>query len=207
MIAIDIHKKLKIGKGWSDLHVQLQAERGTITVIHGPSGAGKSTFLKVLAGLIKPETGSISVDGDVWLDTSSRIDLSPQQRKAGFVFQNYALFPNMTVKQHLQYATNDAAWIDELLSLGQLQTFADQKPDDLSGGQQQRLAILRAMAIKPKLLLMDEPFSALDQKTKADLLAGLKILWDKLQTTVIIVSHYPDELKDIADHQLYVSYQ
>jgi molybdate transport system ATP-binding protein len=204
MIVIDIHKKLTAGHGQTNLQVKLQADKGSITVIHGPSGAGKSTLLKIIAGLTTPEQGQVMIDGQLWLDTATGINLTPQKRKAGFVFQNYALFPNMTVRQHLAYATNDIPWIDQLLKLGGLDGLADRKPDYLSGGQQQRLAILRAMANKPAVLLMDEPFSALDQKTKTGLIAGLKTLWDELQTTVIMVSHYPQELAGIATRELYI---
>jgi molybdate transport system ATP-binding protein len=204
MIVIDIHKKLRAGHGKTNLQVILQADKGSITVIHGPSGAGKTTLLKIIAGLATPEQGQVMIDGQLWLDTATGISLTPQKRKAGFVFQHYALFPNMTVRQHLAYVTNDMPWIDQLLKLGGLDGLADHKPNYLSGGQQQRLAILRAMANKPVLLLMDEPFSALDQKTKAGLIAGLKVLWDELETTVIIVSHYPQELAGIATQELYI---
>jgi len=204
MITIDIHKKLRAGKGQTDLQIRLQAHKGTVTVIQGPSGAGKSTFLKIIAGLADADNGSINIHGTTWLDTAKGINLSPQKRKAGFVFQNYALFPNMTVREHLEYAGADAAWIDQLLTLGGLQGDADHQPEQLSGGQQQRLAILRAMANKPALLLMDEPFSALDQKTKADLIAGLQKLWGEMETTVIIVSHYPQELAEIAGQDVYI---
>lgn len=204
MIVADIHKKLKVGAELIDLHVKLTAAKGSITLIHGPSGAGKTTFIKVLAGLTTADAGQISVNGEVWLDTQSGKCLSPQKRETGFVFQNYALFPNMTVRQHLQYATGDNDWIDKLLTLGGLSDFEGRKPDYLSGGQQQRLAILRAMANKPQLLLMDEPFSALDQKMKTALITALKALWDELKTTVIIVSHYPLELAGIATQELYV---
>lgn len=204
MIVADIHKKLNDGSNGVDLHVQLQADKGSITLVHGPSGAGKTTFLKILAGLITPEKGIISVDGQVWLDTTNRVNLSPQKRLTGFVFQHYALFPNMAVRQHLEYVTKDAYWIDQLLNIGDLASFANRRPEHLSGGQQQRLAVLRAMAIKPDLLLMDEPFSALDNKTKTKLITDLKLLWKSLNTTVIIVSHYPQELAGIADKELYI---
>jgi molybdate transport system ATP-binding protein len=125
----------------------------------------------------------------------------------GFVFQNYALFPNMTVRQHLEYATDDLQWIERLLAIGKLETFAAHKPEYLSGGQQQRLSILRAMAIKPKLLLMDEPFSALDPKMKSELIPELKLLWDELGTTALIVSHNPQELEGLAELELYVESQ
>jgi len=204
MISIDIQKKLRAGKGQTGMRVKLQADKGSVTVIHGPSGAGKTTFLKIIAGLADADEGNVTIDQNIWLDTAKGFNLSPQKRKAGFVFQNYALFPNMTVRQHLAYAGGDSAWIDQLLSLGGLQGDADHKPEHLSGGQQQRLAILRAMANKPVLLLMDEPFSALDQKTKTGLIAGLQKLWAEMQTTVVIVSHYPQELAGISMQELYI---
>jgi molybdate transport system ATP-binding protein len=113
----------------------------------------------------------------------------------------------MTVQQHLAYAMDDAAWIDRLLAIGKLETFAKHKPEYLSGGQQQRLAILRAMAIRPKLLLMDEPFSALDPKMKTGLIADLKMLWDEMGTTVLIVSHNPQELEGLTELELYIESQ
>jgi len=149
MISIDIEKKLKAYRGEQVLKIEAQFETGSITKIYGPSGAGKSTFLKIIAGLIEPEYGKISVDDAVWLDTVLKTSLSPQKRKVGFVFQNYALFPNMTVQQHLEYVSDDAQWTNRLLTIGKLETFTSHKPEYLSGGQQQRLAILRAMAIRP----------------------------------------------------------
>ncbi|MGZ3751784.1 MAG: ATP-binding cassette domain-containing protein [Mucilaginibacter sp.] len=194
MISIDIEKKLKAYRGQQVLKIACQLVEGSITKIYGPSGAGKTTFLKIIAGLIQPERGKIAVDDMVWVDTVKNVSLSPQKRKVGFVFQNYALFPNMSVQQHLEYATDDNQWIKRLLAIGKLETLADHKPEYLSGGQQQRLAILRAMAIKPKLLLMDEPFSALDPKMRSELIPELKLLWGELGITTVIVSHNPQEL-------------
>ena len=204
MIRIDIEKKLKTYQGKQVLKIAGQFERGSITKIYGPSGAGKTTFLKVVAGFLQPEKGNIVVDDIIWLDTVSKISLPPQQRMAGFDFQDYALFPNMAVLEHLQYATKDAAWIDRLLAIGQLETLTTHKPEYLSGGQQQRLAILRALATKPKLLLMDEPFSALDPKMKAELIGELQLLFKELGTTVFIVSHNPQELEGLAENELMI---
>jgi molybdate transport system ATP-binding protein len=204
MIAANVRKKLRSGYGQVDLQVKLLASTGSIIVIHGPSGAGKSTFLRILAGLMTADEGKIAVNNRIWLDTSKGVTLSTQKRRLGFVFQNYALFPTMTVMQHLEYGTNDKQWIDRLLKIGHLDGLADRKPEYLSGGQQQRLAILRALTIKPALLLMDEPFSALDQKTKADLIADLKVIWDEFKMTVIIISHNPQELADIATQEIYI---
>jgi molybdate transport system ATP-binding protein len=202
MISIDIEKKLKAYHGQQMLKVAREFPAGSITQIYGPSGAGKTTFLKIIAGFIQPEKGSIIVDGISWLDTSSKTVIPPQKRMAGFVFQDYALFPNMTVKQHLEYATNDLAWMEKLLSIGKLETFVRHKPEYLSGGQQQRLAILRALAIKPKLLLMDEPFSALDSEMKSALISELKVIFNEMGTTVLIVTHNPHELDGLAKHEL-----
>lgn len=204
MISLAIEKKLKVYKGQHVLKIAHEFNTGSITKIYGPSGAGKTTFLKIIAGLIKPEFGKIIVDGSVWLDTSAEINLTPQKRMPGFVFQDYALFPNMTVAGHLTYATKDQAWINHLLKLGKLDRLTDHKPIHLSGGQQQRLAILRALAIKPKLILMDEPFSALDPDMKTELTGQLKALFSELDATVIIVSHNPQELDGLIDGELYI---
>ncbi|HEY4195652.1 MAG TPA: ATP-binding cassette domain-containing protein [Mucilaginibacter sp.] len=195
MISVDIEKKLRAYQGQQVLKIAAEFPAGSITKIYGQSGAGKTTFLKIIAGLTDPEKGKITIDDTVWLDTEAKISLSPQKRKVGFVFQNYALFPNMTIRQHLEYATDDQQWIERLLAIGKLETFEKHKPEYLSGGQQQRLSILRAMAIKPKLLLMDEPFSALDFKMKSELIPALKLLWDEIGCTTIIVSHNPQELE------------
>lgn len=202
MISIEIEKKLKAYKGQQVLQVKEQIPTGSITKIYGPSGAGKTTFLKTIAGFTDPEKGKIVVDGATWLNTELKINLSPQKRMAGFVFQDYALFPNMTVLQHLEYATTDTAWISRLLAIGKLEPFAVHKPEYLSGGQQQRLAILRALANKPKLLLMDEPFSALDPENKSALIADLKVLFEELGTTVLIVTHNPQELDGLTEREL-----
>lgn len=204
MITVDIEKKLKAYKGQQVLKIARQFPLGSITKIYGPSGAGKTTFLKVIAGLIEPEKGEIRFGDSIWVDTDARISMSPQKRKVGFVFQNYALFPNMTVLEHLQYASPNDNWIARLLRIGKLETFANHKPEYLSGGQQQRLAVLRALAVKPKLLLMDEPFSALDPEMRSALIKDLRAVWKEQQTTVLIVSHNPQELDEIADQELYI---
>jgi molybdate transport system ATP-binding protein len=201
MIAVNIEKKLKAYNGLQILQIKKEFKPGSVTRITGPSGAGKTTFIKMIAGLITPDKGNI-IANEIWFDSSQNINLTPQQRNTGFVFQDYALFPNMTVKQHLEYATNDAQWIARLLNIGRLDTFTNHKPGHLSGGQQQRLAILRALAIKPKLLLMDEPFSALDIKMKGRLITDLQILFKEIGATVLIVSHNPQELDGVSEDEL-----
>lgn len=205
MISIDIEKKLKAYKGQHILRIKQQFAAGSITRIYGPSGAGKTTLLKTIAGFIEPERGKIIINDAVWLDTASRINVPPQKRLAGFVFQDYALFPNMTVLEHLEYATADKEWIRRLLAIGKLEPFATHKPEYLSGGQQQRLAILRALAIKPKVLLMDEPFSALDPESKSTLIDELKVLFEELKATVLIVTHNPHELEGLTNLELVIN--
>ncbi len=204
MISIAIEKKLKVYQGRQVLKIERQFPAGSITKIYGPSGSGKTTFLKIITGFITPEKGKILVDDSTWLDTDLNINIPPQKRMPGFVFQDYALFPNMTIREHLEYATTDKDWIVRLLLLGKLDTLIDHKPIHLSGGQQQRLAILRALAIKPKLLLMDEPFSALDPEMKTELIEELTIVFKEIGATVLIVSHNPQELEGLVDGELLI---
>ncbi len=205
MIDINIEKRLKGYAGAGILKVKHQFAPGSITKIHGPSGAGKTTFLKIVAGLVRADAGKILASNVTWLDSEHHINLSPQARRVGFVFQDYALFPNMSVMQHLEYATTNGLWIDRLLHLGKLETLTTHKPHHLSGGQQQRLAILRALAIRPQVILMDEPFSALDRTIKGELISDLKSVFSDLNATVLIVSHNPDELVGIADEEFYIA--
>ena len=189
MININIEKKMMTYQGSSILKVDTQIGIGSITEVYGPSGVGKTTFFKVLAGLVAPEKGKIIFNGQLWQDTETKFNLPAQKRMVGFVFQNYALFPNMTVIQQLRYATKDEQWIARLLRLGRLETLLSHKPEYLSGGQQQRLAILRALAIKPRVLLMDEPFSALDREMRTIIIKELKQLISEWNCTCLVVSH------------------
>lgn len=202
MITVSINKKIKTYKGISHLQVETAFPELSVTRIHGASGSGKTTFLKIIAGLITPEQGIIQTASTCWLDTSQKINWTPQRRKVGFVFQDYALFPNMTVTEHLKYATDDHQLIERLLQLGRMESFCAHRPRHLSGGQQQRLAILRALALKPKLLLLDEAFSALDDELRETLIPELKILLSEFKTTTIIVSHHLQETADFAGRSL-----
>jgi len=205
MIEVNIEKRLKGYAGAGVLKVDHQFAQGSVTTIHGPSGAGKSTFLKIIAGLVHADAGRITVNNNVWEDVDGKVRLSPQARRVGFVFQDYALFPNMSVMQQLEYAISDKSWITRLLHLGKLETLATHKPDHLSGGQQQRLAILRALAIKPQVILMDEPFSALDATMKTGIINDLATVFKYLDATVLIVTHNPDELAAISADSLYIA--
>jgi molybdate transport system ATP-binding protein len=202
MIDVSIKKRLRTYDRTNVIAVNASFHFQQITQIIGPSGAGKTTLLRIIAGLIKPDEGKITVGKDVWLDTEANINLKPQKRNVGFVFQDYALFPNMTVMEHLHYGSNDASYVERLVALGRLDAFRTHKPKHLSGGQQQRLAILRALTTKPGLLLMDEPFSALDNVLKKQVMTELKKLLVELKTTCLVVTHFPLEMDGFADSAL-----
>ena len=196
MIELDISKQVKSYQGFVELKVNTTFESESISRISGPSGVGKTTLLRIIAGLVTPEKGTISVDDDLWFDADRKFSKKTQDRNVGFVFQDYALFPNMTVEQQLRYGSADEGYIDHLLGIGQMEAFRKSLPKQLSGGQQQRLAILRALSTKPKLLLLDEPFSALDQVLKSQLILNLKVLFSEQKTTVLLVTHASDEIEE-----------
>ena len=196
MIELDISKQVKSYQGFVELKVKTTFESESISRISGPSGVGKTTLLRIIAGLVTPEKGTISVDDNLWFDADRKFSRKTQDRNVGFVFQDYALFPNMTVEQQLRYGSADEGYIDHLLGIGQMEAFRKSLPKQLSGGQQQRLAILRALSTKPKLLLLDEPFSALDQVLKSQLILNLKVLFSEQKTTVLLVTHASDEIEE-----------
>jgi len=196
MIEIDIHKKLHGAEGEMLLQINSTIEKGSFTALSGVSGSGKTTFLRILAGLEKAE-GEIRVDGEIWLDSAY---VKPtQQRKIGFVFQNYALFPNMTIEEHLLFVNKDKTLAKELLDITQLSALANRLPARLSGGQQQRVNLCRAMMNQPTLLLMDEPLSALDNTMRTKLQNEILTLHKRFGTTTIMVSHDPSEIYNMAE--------
>jgi molybdate transport system ATP-binding protein len=184
------------------MDVTLPLEAGTITALTGPSGAGKTTLLRLIAGLIRPQEGRITVDGKVWLDTEQRIFVPPQVRKAGIVFQDYALFPHLTVRQNIAFGLDkgdDPARVDELLQAVELTQLANQKPHQLSGGQQQRVALARALVRRPRLLLLDEPLSALDRSMRQRLQDFILKLHQQYALTILLVTHDLAEIFRLAD--------
>lgn len=206
ILDISIRHSLQTANGILPMEISFVAEQGSITAITGPSGAGKTTLLRQIAGLINPNSGHIRFSGNTWLDTSVRISQYSQLRNIGFVFQDYALFPHLTVRQNLLFAldknTNNAI-VDELLDAVELTQLADRKPHQLSGGQQQRVALARALVRKPDLLLLDEPLAALDHHMRRRLQSYLLSLQKQLGFTMLIVTHDLGEIFRMA-HQVIV---
>ena len=202
MIDFHLTKALHTAAGPRTLDVALTLTPGELVALSGPSGAGKTTLLRLLAGLARPDSGFLRVEGQTWYDHTRRQWLPPQRRPLGFVFQDYALFPNMTVRQNLAFAAEgqpDAPQlVAELLDLLELTELAARRPAVLSGGQQQRVALARALARRPRLLLLDEPLSALDQPTRLRLQAALADMHQRFGLTTVLISHDPAEIARLA---------
>ncbi len=195
MIRIDITKALLGSEGLMELSVSLAIKEGSFVALTGSSGSGKTTLLRILAGLESAE-GTICIGEERWLDTAKSI--APQERRIGFVFQEYALFGNMTIEENLLFVANDKALAAHLLDITELYALKTRRPSSLSGGQQQRVALCRALMNRPKLLLMDEPLSALDGSMRYKLQQEIILLHREFQTTTVMVSHDPSEIYRLA---------
>lgn len=186
-------------------HINLEIKTGKLTALLGPSGSGKSTLLRLIAGLENPNSGRI------WLTGKNTEFLSIQERQIGFVFQNYALFNHLTVFQNIAYGLKIQRLksqqikdrVQELLKLIQLEDFSSRYPSQLSGGQKQRIALARALAIEPKVLLLDEPFGALDIQVRKDLRDWLKKLHEEVSVTTLFVTHDQQEAMELA-HEIII---
>jgi sulfate transport system ATP-binding protein len=182
--------------------VSLEVPAGSLTALLGPSGSGKSTLLRVIAGLEAPDAGEVVVDGNL----ATRVP--PQKRGIGFVFQHYAAFKHMTVRDNVAFGLKVRrkprpeirAKVDELLELVGLGGFAARYPAQLSGGQRQRMALARALAVEPRVLLLDEPFGALDANVRAELRAWLRRLHEQVPVTTVLVTHDQEEAMEVADN-------
>ncbi|MFL5913106.1 MAG: sulfate/molybdate ABC transporter ATP-binding protein [Gaiellaceae bacterium] len=181
--------------------VTVRVPDGSLTALLGPSGGGKSTLLRVIAGLERPDTGHVLIRG------ADVTDVPAQKRGVGFVFQHYAAFKHMTVRENVAFPmrirkrprAETAARVDELLGLVQLATLGERYPSQLSGGQRQRMALARALAAEPRVLLLDEPFGALDARVRQELRAWLVRLHEEVEVTTIFVTHDQEEAMELAD--------
>jgi molybdate transport system ATP-binding protein len=178
------------------LELALALGRETFALV-GPSGAGKTTVLRAVAGLARPVRGRVALDGEVLYDSAAGIDLPPEERRVGFVFQDYALFPHMTVQQNVAYGAR--ARVGELLERFRIAHLADARPGEISGGERQRVGLARALARDPGVLLLDEPLSALDPHMRAALRLELKELVDELDLPVLLVTHDFHDAAVLAD--------
>jgi len=191
-LSLHLEKRLCGSAGPFTLDTALTIPSGSAAALYGPSGAGKTTLLRIVAGLDTPDYGHIDFDGDIWFDSSRRINVPPHRRRIGFVFQEYGLFPAMTVEQNITYGMREnrnREWAFFLMEAFGLAAFRDSRPASLSGGQCQRTALARALAGKPSLLLLDEPLSAIDAAMRASLQEELNRLQDIFTVTTILVSH------------------
>ncbi|MGV7209958.1 ATP-binding cassette domain-containing protein [Oxalobacteraceae bacterium A2-2] len=210
-IDIDIRKTLRSGKRVFTLEARLSSNSQRV-VIHGPSGAGKSQLLRAVAGLVRPDAGRIVLAGRCLYDGARRVDLPARRREVGYLFQDYALFPHLNVRQNIAFGLrrgwfNPPARVDdervaywlEALELGQV---AHQLPDQLSGGQRQRTALARALAANPRALLLDEPFAALDPALRARMRHELDALQRRLAIPMLLITHDPEDVQAFGDHVL-----
>ena len=201
-MRIDINS---ISKSFGDFaalqDVSLEVPEGSLTALLGPSGSGKSTLLRIIAGLETPDSGTVLIDGD---DVSQ---VRPQKRGIGFVFQHYAAFTHMSVRENVAFGLRIRKRprdeirerVDELLALVGLTKWSQQRPSQLSGGQRQRMALARALAVAPRVLLLDEPFGALDATVRAELREWLRRLHDEQGVTTVLVTHDQEEAMEVAD--------
>lgn len=206
MIVVKVKKQLISYNGVFTLSADFKVEKGEFLTIFGKSGSGKTTILRMIAGLEKPDEGYIEFDGKVYFDSSKGINLPPQKRNVGFVFQNYALFPNMTVFENLAFAVDkkEKDKVEEILKVVELYNLKDRYPSSLSGGQQQRVALARAIVKNPDILLLDEPLSALDYSIRSKLQDELKKLHKMFNLTTILVSHDKPEVFKLSDRVIYL---
>jgi molybdate transport system ATP-binding protein len=200
---IDLHliKNIHTIEGKIKLDINLEIPEYGFVTLFGKSGVGKTTILRMISGLTEPDSGYITVGDENWFNSDNGKNIKTQERNIGFVFQDYALFPNMTVEEHLYYAQKqrDVKHVNELLDIFNLEGLKKRKPDTLSGGQKQRTALARALARKPRILLLDEPLSALDGETRQILQQEIMTAHKSFYATTILVSHDIDEISRLTD--------
>lgn len=209
MIRIQLKKQLNAAQGPLHLDLDFQIKQGEFISIYGDSGAGKTSLLQMIAGLLKPDAGIISCQNEFWYNSNKKIVLTPQQRSISYMFQEYALFPNMTVRENLLFAlekNQDAAIVNELIAITALHQLEHKKPHALSGGQQQRVALARALVRKPAILLLDEPFSALDDQITTTLQDYILTIHERYKPTCILVSHDREAHVKLSERVLFMEH-
>lgn len=204
-----IHGRFRIALGGFDLHAEFRVPSSGVTAFFGPSGAGKSTLLRCIAGLERAR-GSLRVGDDLWQDDAARVFVPPYRRSVGYVFQAPGLFPHLNVRRNLRYglvrtpAGERRVGFDQAVQWVGLEALLDRRVDTLSGGERQRVAIARALLASPRLLLMDEPMSALDLQSRAEIIPYLEGLHRELAIPMFYVSHSPDEIRRVADRVVFL---
>ena len=204
MIEIQIKHQIFTSSGNKFLEVDERISEGSFVHVSGDSGIGKTTFFKILSGLVVPDFGFIKLNDKILLDTANKIFLPPQKRNISLMFQNYALFPNMTVKQNIAFAQTekDENIVDELLENFALKTFENTSPSKLSGGQQQRVALARTLAQNAEIVLLDEPFSAVDIAMRKVMLNELLEFNKNNNSTFFVISHSEEEFENFSTYNL-----
>lgn len=197
MLKVFLKKQLKSPQGLLDLDISFDVREGEFVTLFGKSGSGKTTILRMIAGLTCPDEGTIEARGQVWFDSQKNINLAVQKRAIGFVFQDYNLFPHMSVQENLEFALvkrEDRRLVDELLDVVHLTSLKNRNAQTLSGGEKQRVAIVRALLRRPEILLLDEPLAALDEELRFKLQDDILALTKRLSVTTICVSHDLSEI-------------
>jgi molybdate transport system ATP-binding protein len=194
-LDLKVQKRLK----YFDMDLSLSCGDGRMLVLIGPSGGGKTTLVRMVAGLSKPDEGVIAFDGETWFDSARGINITPQKRRIGYVFQEYSLFPHLNLYENAAFAAVDNKEVEELLELFGIAHLRGRKPHLVSGGERQRCALCQALARRPRMLLLDEPFSALDVVTRRGLREELKSLKKELDFPILYVTHDIGEALFLAD--------
>lgn len=210
MLDINVHKRYRSKRRQVDIACVATIEDSMTTAFYGKSGIGKSAVLRMIAGLEPPDSGKIVFNGVTWFSSDDKINLPIAKRKLGFVFQDYNLFPNMTVEQNLKYASEKGdinATIKQILDVTGLNSLLKSYPHELSGGQNQRVAIVRSLSQAPELLLLDEPFSALDDEAIHDLIEQIKTIQQEFNMMIIVISHRKDVIFEMAQSVVYLKPQ